>query len=85
MALTRRRTLQLGASSALGLLASPLSLLTSAHADAASLAGSPVSLQISGMDATISNDSFTVKFNSSGSGYSFVWQGQEWIGPAKGF
>ncbi|HET8847025.1 MAG TPA: hypothetical protein VFN35_36520, partial [Ktedonobacteraceae bacterium] len=85
MAFTRRRALQIGASSALGLLVSPLSSLTSPYADAASFAGSPVSLQISGMDATIANDSFTVKFNSSGTGYSLVWQSQEWIGPAKGF
>ena len=44
-----------------------------------------VSLQVSGMKATISNGIFTIKFNSSGNGYSLVYKGQELIGPAKGF
>jgi rhamnogalacturonan endolyase len=48
-------------------------------------ASTPVSLQVSGMNATISNGIFTIKFNSSGTGYSLVWEGQELIGPAKGF
>ncbi len=48
-------------------------------------AASPVTLSVSGMNATISNGIFTIKFNSSGTGYSLVWQGQELIGPAKGF
>ena len=85
MAFTRRRALQVGASSVLSFLVSPFVPFTSSQANAAGLGGDPVSLQISGMDATISNTFFTVKFNSSGTGYSFVWQGQEWIGPAKGF
>ncbi|RAQ97157.1 hypothetical protein A4R35_16580 [Thermogemmatispora tikiterensis] len=48
-------------------------------------AASPVTLSVSGMTATISNGIFTIKFNSSGTGYSLVWQGKELIGPAKGF
>ncbi|WP_176728966.1 polysaccharide lyase family protein [Thermogemmatispora onikobensis] len=48
-------------------------------------AASPVTLSVSGMSATIGNGIFTVKFNSSGTGYSLVWQGKELIGPAKGF
>jgi rhamnogalacturonan endolyase len=37
------------------------------------------------MSATISNGLFTIKFNSSGTGYSLVLNGKELIGPAKGF
>lgn len=48
-------------------------------------AASPVSLQVSGMTATITNGLFTIKFNSSGTGYSLVYNGHELIGPAKGF
>jgi rhamnogalacturonan endolyase len=48
-------------------------------------AASSVSLQVSGMSATISNGLFTIKFNSTGTAYSLVWNGQELIGPAKGF
>ena len=54
------------------------------HTQAAK-AASAVSLQVSGMDATIANGIFTIKFNSSGTGYSLVWNGKELIGPAKGF
>jgi rhamnogalacturonan endolyase len=85
MAFTRRRALQIGASSALSLLLPPLSLFPSSQANAEEPGETPVSLEISGMDSTISNAFFTVKFNSSGTGYSLVWRGQEWIGPAKGF
>ncbi|HLI71215.1 MAG TPA: polysaccharide lyase family protein [Ktedonobacteraceae bacterium] len=67
---------------ALGLLTAVPSMRMKARAAAAA---SPVSLQVSGMDATISNGIFTIKFNSSGTGYSLVWNGQELIGPAKGF
>jgi rhamnogalacturonan endolyase len=87
MAYTRQRVLQLGAIGTLGLLVPAVSLtiadITRSHA--ASSAASPVSLSVSGMDATISNGIFTVKFNSSGTGYSFVYNGTELIGPAKGF
>jgi rhamnogalacturonan endolyase len=48
-------------------------------------ATSPVNLQVSGMNATISNGIFTIKFNRSGTGYSLIYNGQELIGPAKGF
>lgn len=65
---------------ALGLLVSSLTW----HADTAKAASS-VSLQVSGMTATITNGTFTIKFNSSGTGYSLVWNGKELIGPAKGF
>ena len=51
----------------------------------ASPAVSTVQLQVTGMDATISNGIYTIKFNSSGTGYSLVWNGKELIGPAKGF
>ncbi len=46
---------------------------------------STVQLQITGMDATISNGIYTIKFNSAGTGYSLVWNGKELIGPAAGF
>src|SRR5258707_2485613 len=87
MAFTRRRALQLGASSALGLLAPQLSPFMSPQARlyAASSEESSVSLQVSGMNATVSNGIYTIMFNSSGSGFSLVWRGQELIGPAKGF
>jgi rhamnogalacturonan endolyase len=45
---------------------------------------SPVSLTVSGMAATITNGLFTVKFNSSGIGYSLVRAGEELIGKATG-
>jgi rhamnogalacturonan endolyase len=48
-------------------------------------AAGSVSLQVSGMNATISNGIFTIKFKSSGNGYSLVYKGRELIGPAKGF
>jgi rhamnogalacturonan endolyase len=44
----------------------------------------PVSLTVSGMTATITNGLFTVKFNSSGIGYSLVRAGEELIGTATG-
>ena len=47
--------------------------------------GGPVQLQVTGMNAVISNGIYTIKFNSSGTGYSLVWHGQELIGGAKGF
>ena len=43
-----------------------------------------VSLQVSGMDATISNGIFTIKLTNTGS-RSLVYKGQELIGPSKGF
>ncbi len=46
---------------------------------------SPVSLSVSGMTATIANGLFTIKFNSKGTGYSLVRNGQELIGSAAGF
>lgn len=52
---------------------------------ASSHAASPVTLQTSGMNATISNGIYTVKFNSSGTGYSLVYNGTELIGSAPGF
>jgi rhamnogalacturonan endolyase len=82
MVYTRRRALQMGAASALGLLIPAVSDI--AQADAASAATS-VTLSVSGMAATISNGYFTIKFNSSGTGYSFVYNSQELIGSAKGF
>ena len=47
-------------------------------------AAGPVSLTVSGMAATITNGSFTVKFNSAGIGYSLVHNGQELVGNATG-
>jgi rhamnogalacturonan endolyase len=44
-----------------------------------------VTLQTSGMTATISNQYYTVKFNSKGTGYSLVMNGKELIGSAPGF
>jgi rhamnogalacturonan endolyase len=44
-----------------------------------------VTLQASGMTATISNQFYTVKFNSKGTGYSLVMGGKELIGSAPGF
>lgn len=57
------------------------------HSQAAtrSAAAASVTLQVSGLTATIANGIFTIKFNSSGTGTSLVWNGQEMIGPAKGF
>jgi len=48
-------------------------------------AATAVSLQVSGMTATITNGLFTIKFNSSGTANSLVLNGQELIGSAKGF
>jgi rhamnogalacturonan endolyase len=48
-------------------------------------AASGVTLQVSGMTATISNENYTVKFNSKGTGYSLVMNGKELIGSAPGF
>lgn len=47
--------------------------------------GNPVQLQVTGMNAVISNGVYTIKFNSAGTGTSLVWKGQELIGGAKGF
>jgi rhamnogalacturonan endolyase len=44
-----------------------------------------VTLQTSGMTATISNQFYTVKFNSGGTGYSIVYQGKELMGSGPGF
>ena len=68
----------------LGLLISLLTLGPFLQTDHIQADGS-VSLQVSGMKASISNGIFTIKFNSSGNGYSLVYKGQELIGPAKGF
>jgi rhamnogalacturonan endolyase len=69
----------------LGLLISGLWIHTS-NVSASSADSNDVSLQVSGMNATISNGIYTIKFNSLGTGYSLVWHGQEFIGsPAKGF
>ncbi len=87
MAYTRRRAIQLGCAAILGGTIPGMWLPTNSSAEAHTdwpTAG-PVSLSISGMDATISNGIYTIKFNSAGTGYSLVWQGQELIGPAKGF
>ncbi len=72
-----------------GLLVSGISLYTShslhARASSAKPAASAVQLSVSGMNATVSNGIYTIKFNSSGTGYSLVWNGKQLIGPAKGF
>jgi rhamnogalacturonan endolyase len=89
---TRRRTTRMWASLIfiLGLLASGISLYTTHQfqANASSVktkAAASVQLTVTGMNATISNGLYTVKFNSSGRGYSLVMSGKELIGPAKGF
>lgn len=51
----------------------------------AARAASAVTLQVSGLTATVSNGIYTVKFNSSGTGYSLVYNGKELIGSAPGF
>ena len=74
-----------------GLLVSGISLYmshplhTSASPAHSAAATSAVQLSVSGMNATMSNGLYTIKFNSSGTGYSLVWNGKELIGPAKGF
>lgn len=65
---------------ALGLFT--FSLTQRAHT---TLAASAVTLSVSGMNATVSNGIYTIKFDSSGTGTSLVWNGKELIGPAKGF
>lgn len=87
MAYTRRRALQVAAASTLGVLVPAVSLSVGdiAQSKAASSVATSVSLSVSGMNATISNGIFTIKFNSSGTGYSLVYNGKELIGPAKGF
>jgi rhamnogalacturonan endolyase len=49
------------------------------------LAAGSVTLSVSGMNATASNGIYTIKFNSAGTATSLVWNGKEFIGPAKGF
>jgi rhamnogalacturonan endolyase len=51
------------------------------HASAANA----VHLQVSGMNAVMSNGIYTIEFNGSGDAYSLVWKGKELIGSAKGF
>lgn len=65
---------------ALGLLVGGLTLQARSARAATS-----VSLTVSGLTATITNGIFTIKFNSSGTANSLVWNGQELIGSAKGF
>jgi len=75
----RKRTAWMWASLifAFGLFVSGISLSTShtLHALASPVhkaAASPVQLSVSGMNATISNGLYTIKFNSAGLGYSLV-------------
>jgi rhamnogalacturonan endolyase len=72
-----------------GLLVSGVSLYTShyfsAHASPVAKSVGAVQLSVSGMNATVSNGLYTIKFDSSGTGRSLVWNGKELIGPAKGF
>lgn len=72
-----------------GLLVSGISFYTShslhARAKYAAKAASTVQLSVSGMNATASNGIYTIKFDSSGTGTSLVWNGKELIGHAKGF
>jgi rhamnogalacturonan endolyase len=49
------------------------------------LAAGSVTLSVSGMNATASNGIYTIKFNRAGTATSLVWNGKEFIGPAKGF
>ena len=87
MVYTRRRALQVAAASTLGLLAPQMfsSPSSDAHTSALSPTATAVSLSVSGLTATISNGIFTIKFNSSGTGNSLVYNGKELIGSAKGF
>jgi rhamnogalacturonan endolyase len=78
----RTRLLWVFLFSLVGLLLSMLSLFP--HALKASAASS-VQLQVSGMNAVMSNGIYTAKFNSSGDAYSLVWNGKELIGSARGF
>ena len=68
----------------IGLLAAGLAGGMFLHTSSALAAGS-VQLQVTGMNATLSNGIYTIKFDSSGTGYSLVWNGKELIGKAKGF
>ena len=73
----------------LGLLVSGISLSMShaAHvlaSPAHNTAASPVQLSVLGMNATISNGLYTIKFNSAGLGYSLVINGKELVGPGFG-
>jgi rhamnogalacturonan endolyase len=82
----RRRLILLSGAVLFILIAGCVTILPTLRTKAkAASAASAVSLQVSGMNATISNGIFTIKFNSSGTGYSLVWNGKELIGPAKGF
>ncbi|HXM53927.1 MAG TPA: rhamnogalacturonan lyase B N-terminal domain-containing protein, partial [Candidatus Dormibacteraeota bacterium] len=45
----------------------------------------PVQLQVSGMNAVMSNGIYTISFNSAGTARSLRFDGRELIGPAKGF
>lgn len=71
----------LGLFSGMGLYASPQAQAQATH----HVKAAPVQLQVTGMNATISNGIYTIMFNSNGTGYSLVWHGKELIGPAKGF
>ena len=92
MSHTPRRTTRMWASLIfiLGLLISGISLYTShqfqvSASSAKSAAASSVQLTVAGMNATVSNGLYTIKFNSHGTGYSLVFNGKELIGHAKGF
>ena len=86
MTTQRRRLILLSGAVLFILIAGCVTILPTLRTKAkAASAASAVSLQVSGMNATISNGIFTIKFNSSGTGYSLVWNGKELIGPAKGF
>lgn len=74
----------------LGLLVSGISLYASHQFRASAspisrAAAGSVQLTVSGMNATISNGLYTVKFNNHGTGYSLTINGKQLIGPAKGF
>ncbi len=91
MSQMRRRTARMWASLIfiLGLLVSGVSLYAShtLHAFASPAhraAASPVQLSVSGMNATVSNGLYTIKFNSAGLGYSLVINGKELVGPGFG-
>lgn len=62
-----------------------VSTLTATASSASSAAPGSVTLQLSGMTATISNGIYTVKFNAAGEATSLVWNGKELIGTARGF
>ena len=69
------------------ILVAAIASLTAAAAPAPGRAADaePVQLQVSGMNAAMSNGIYSISFNSAGTARSLRLNGRELIGPAKGF